>query len=333
MVRTVASQLDRLPFSGASKRNNANQTNFNEQVGSTFGAAERKITPDVFAKAKGQLSDQFEALTARNSLGLGPDLTQKLGQLKDEVSRLGLSDSSRAVNGWIDELVSKADDTGIVPGRAYQAFDSKIGKVSKVGGDAGFYLGQLRDIVREGMDSSISAADRKAWQTVRQQWAAMKTVEPLVAKSTTGDISAAGLMGRVTSDGAGKVRMASGNGGKLGDLARIGQQYMKDAPNSGTADRLLVNMGIGGGLIGAQQTGLIDPQTAAMGAGLLFGNRMLGKGLNSRALAFGQSPALNGMARLAKPAPRLLPAGYRPVGGLLGTQEEIDPETGLPYGY
>lgn len=45
--------------------------------------------------------------------------------------------------------------------------------------------------------------------------------------------------------------MAVGNGGDLGDLARIGQRFLKEAPNSGTADRMLVNLGIGGGLWGA----------------------------------------------------------------------------------
>ena len=97
---------------------------------------------------------------------------------------------------------------------------------------------------------------------------------------------------------------------------------------------MLVNAGIGGGLLGAQQTGLIDPQTAILTAGLLAGNRVAGKAINSRALSFGGSRTLNGMSRLARPAPRLLPAGYQGGGGLLSMPgEEIDPETGLPYGY
>src|SRR5690606_14647329 len=43
LVRTVASQMDRLPFSGASKRNKANQEAFNRAVGSTFGAPEKAL--------------------------------------------------------------------------------------------------------------------------------------------------------------------------------------------------------------------------------------------------------------------------------------------------
>lgn len=223
-------------------------------------------------------------------------------------------------------MLSKADENGVVPGRAYQNVDSKLGKVIKKDGDQ--YLVALRDRVRAAMDDSMAQSrDGALWAKTRKQWAAMKTVEDLVGKSPAGDISPAGLMGRVTADKAGKSRMATGKGGDLGDLARIGQRFMKDAPNSGTADRLLVNLGIGGSLYGAQQTGLIDPQTALTGAGLLLGNRLVNKGLNSRALAFGDSASLSGLARLAQPAPRLLPASYR--AGLLGLTDPDDEQASL----
>lgn len=286
----------------------------------------------MFAAAKTSLQETFERLSSKNNLALD---TQHIAQLKsviDDATRLGGTDTARMVRGWADELLSKVDATGKIPGKAYQSFDSRISKVLKSGGEPAHYLGQLRSVVQGAMDDSISAGDRQAWQMVRQQYAALKTVEPLVAKTTTGDISPAQLMGRVTSDGAGKVRMANNRGGKLGDLARVGQQFMKDAPNSGTADRLLVNAGIGGGLLGAQQTGLIDPQTALIAAGLLSGNRLVGRALSSRSLTYGGSRTLSGLSRLTKPAPRLLPAGYQAGGGLLG-MGEIDPETGLPYGY
>ena len=308
LVRTVASQMERLPFSGATARNTARQEQLNRKVGETFGVDAPKITPEVFAVAKANLQDTFETLATRNSLPASPRLLSRLGQIRGESSRLATSDTSRAVNGWIDELISKADQNGVIPGKANQAFDSASGAEMKAGGPTANALGKIRNAAREAMDLAISPQDRAAWKLVRQQYAALKTVEPLVAKSATGDISAAELMGRVTADKSAKGRMAAGNGGVLGDLARIGQRYLKGSPNSGTADRALVNATVGTGLYGAQQAGFIDPETALWTAGLLGGNRAALKALNSRALSQGGSRTLNGLSRITGAAPRLLPA-------------------------
>jgi hypothetical protein len=308
LVRTVASQMERLPFSGATKRAKANQSAFNREVGKTFGADSDRITEEVFAGAKARLQNAFERLTEKNDLTFNSGDVAKLRGVLDEATRLSGSDTARVVKGWANELLGKVDASGKIPGKAYQSFDSRISQVLKHGGEPAYYLGQLRDVVRSAMDDSISAGDRKAWEMARKQYAALKTVEPLVAKARDGNISPQALMGRVTADSAGKIRMATGKGGDLGSLARIGQRFLKESPNSGTADRLLVNAAVGGGLYGAQQQGVISPDTAAyIGGGLLL-NRLGLNALNSRALAAGDSRALNGLARLLEPAPKTLPA-------------------------
>lgn len=326
-VRTVASQMERLPFSGAGKRFAGNQEAVNRAVGKTIGLPNAKrITPDVFADAKATIGNQFNTLSARNNLSLNTQHVTDVKGVVDEATRLGGAEFGASVRNWANDLFSRVDANGSIPGAAYKSFDSKIGKAMASGGEKAMYLGNLREVVRDAMDSSISAGDRAAWQLARKQWAALKTVEPLVAKSSNGNIPPSQLMGRVTADGAGKSRMAAGNGGELGDLARIGQRFLKDAPNSGTADRLLVNGAIGTGLFGAQQAGIIDPQTAMLAGGGLLANRGLLKLLNSRALTAGEGKAINGLSKLGKTAPKLLPAsaqGIPIVGGRPATPEEI----------
>lgn len=328
LVRTIASQMDRLPFSGASKRAGQNQEAFNEAVSSTFGMPANKITPDLFAKAQSRLGDAFEELSARNNLQLSSGKVAELRSVLDEADRLAGPDTARKVKAWAQELIGKVDESGAVPGKAYQSFDSRLGKEMKAGGEAAHYLGALRDTVRGAMDESISPADRAAWQAIRQQYANLKTIEPLVAKSTTGDISGQALMGRVTADKAGKARMAKGKGGPLGELAKVGQRYMKEAPNSGSADRLLVNAGVLGGLYGGSQAGMIDPGTATKLGALLLGNRLASGALRARGPVMGDSRTLTGLARLLKPAPYMLPAaapamGLSITGGRVATPEEI----------
>mgnify|MGYP001356735873 CR=1 FL=1 len=307
MVRTIVSQMERLPFSGARATRDANQTAFNRAVGGTFGAADDKVTADVFRAAKGRIGGEFERLSEQNALRVTPELQATLSSISDDASRLTAGDGTgRAVSNWVNDLLSKAED-GVIPGRVYQSFDSKIGKAMKAGGEAANYLGDVRGAVRAAMDESVAPADQAAWQLARQQWANMKTVEPLVAKAPTGDIAPAQLMGRVTADNAGKVRMASGGGGRLGELAQVGSRFFRQAPDSGTADRLMVNAGLLGSVLGAQQLDLISPEQAALLGGVLAGNRTALGILRNPAVVSGTSPVLQGAARTAALA-RTVPA-------------------------
>lgn len=323
MLRTVLNQMERLPFSGARAVNEANQAAFNRAVAQTIGAADDKVTADVFSAAKGRIGSEFERLSGQNNLQVTPELISRVNAIRAEATRLADPDTARAINSWSDEILGKiespvdpfsgvggAPGTGTIPGRAYQSFDSRVGRVMKAGGQPAHYLGDLREVVRGAMDESIAPADQAAWRLARQQWGNLKTIESLVAKAPTGDIPAAQLMGRVTADNAGKVRMASGNGGRLGELAQIGQRFLKEPPNTGTADRLMANLSVpvaAGGLLGAQQMDLISPETAAITAGLLAANRGGLSLLRNPAVIRGANPILQGAARTASAA-RTLPA-------------------------
>ena len=323
LFRTAISQLERLPFSGGGARAAANQSAFVRRISNEIGEDADKITPDVFSRAKQRISGEFERLSGGSDLAPTPELTGQLAQLTDEASRLAGTDTARMVKGWVNELVQKAGPDGMIPGKAYQSFDSRLGNVIKTGGEPAYYLGALRDAVRKAMDDSIATADKAAWQTARQQYAALKTIEPLIAKSPTGNISPAQLMGVVTASKAAKARKASGRSGALGDLADIGQRFLKEPPNTGTADRALVNAAAAGG--GAGLLSYLSPTAAITTGSLLAGNRGLLKLLNSRALTQGDSKTLKALAKAARVAPRALPAA-----GMAGTTPAFN--IGTAYG-
>jgi hypothetical protein len=313
LVRTVASQMERLPFSGAGKRTAAQQEGFNRAVGRTFGANVPQLTQEAFDVAKTRLSNGFNAVASRNKLPLSYQLQSDMSVIQDEANRLASPQTAAKITGWINELTSKANANGVIPGRAYQSIDSRIGSAMKFGGEDAHYLGMLRDSIRSAMDDAISPKDKAAWQALRQQWGNMKTVEPLVGKATEGNISPQLLMGRVNAGKANAARMATGKRGELGDLAQIGKRFLQQAPNSGTADRLLVNLGLGGGLYGLQHEGVISPEHAAEVAALLLANRAGAKVLNSKLLTQGgESKILNGLARLVKSAPTSTALTLRP---------------------
>lgn len=299
-VRTLKSVVDKLPFSGSQKLQGQQQKAFNRAVAQTFGESADNITTDVAAAAKRRIGGAFDALSTRNKLKVDGQLLDDLVSLSDEASKTGTADNARAVTSLVDDFLGKTEN-GQVSGKAYRELDSRIGRLIKgtQDGDKRHYLGRLRDSIRDAMDRSISPTDSKAWQAARKQYRNLKTVEDLIEKSATGDLSPSLLLGLVRRA---DKNMAYTGGGELGDLARIGQRFLKDPiPNSGTAERLLAAGAVGGG---GYALG-IDPATLAT---MALAGRGIGGVLNSNA---GRRYMLQGapaLERLGAPLPYLLPA-------------------------
>lgn len=299
-VRTLKSVVDKLPFSGSQKLQGQQQKAFNRAVAQTFGESTDNVSMEVAGAAKERLGKAFSALSARNKMKVDGQLLDDLVSLSDEVTKTGTTDNARAVTSLVDDFLSKSDG-GVVSGKAYREMDSRIGKLmrSTQDGDKRHYLGRLRDAIRDGMDRHITPQDSKAWQTIRKQYRNLFTVKDLIEKSPTGDLSPQLLLGLVRRA---DKNMAFTGGGELGDLARIGQRFLKDPiPNSGTAERLLAAGAVGGG---GYALG-IDPATLAT---MALAGRGIGGVLNSNA---GRRYMLQGapaLERLGAPLPYLLPA-------------------------
>lgn len=144
-----------------------------------------------------------------------------------------------------------------------------MGQISANGGEKGNYAKQLRGVLRQAFNDSAGPDDAAQMRAANQQYANLKTIEPLVAKdSVQGNVSPQGLLGRVAANKAGKSAMAYGRRGDLGDLANIGKQFMGEAKDSGTAVRNQIFDGIktsgklGAGLLAGSVVGL---PTAIMG--------------------------------------------------------------------
>lgn len=331
-MKTVSSALNRLPLTGAESVAKAQRGQFNRAVSNTFGEDATAINSGVYDAAKRRIGGQFDEITARNELPLGPEVMTGLRGVGDEAQRFAGADVEKAVTSAIDEVLEKSQN-GKLPGRAYQSLDSRLGKIMKAGGEKAAFIGTLRDVLREGMDASISAGDRAAWQTARSQYKNLKTIRDLVSKEVDDGISPSQLMGRVNATGAGKEAMASGRGGTLGELARLGQRIKDPIPDSGTAQRLLAYTALTGGSGYAAQSD--NPLLSMAGRVALLGmvgGRVLNSPAVAKALTRGNAP-LRALAKAGKVAPKALPAAANPgmvldiSGGTPGaavSQEELE---------
>jgi len=238
LMKYMQSQFGMLPLSGGAAKSEQQVGQWNQQLAKAIGVDAPVVTPEVYANKKAADSAMFDALTSRNNLQVTPELARNLHAIAEQAKMAG-ADVHGAVNNAIEGLYSQMQDGGLVPGQAYQALDSALGNITKNGTPVAHFVGMARSAIRNAMDASISPEDAAAWKQLRGEYANRKTITPIVDPNG-GPISPKALMARVKATKAGKERMASGQGGALGDLASVGAR-MKPPPSSGTAERILVN--------------------------------------------------------------------------------------------
>lgn len=280
-VKTLASTVESLPFTGGVATRNAQQDAFNTAISRTIGEDTPIVNQQTYATAKTRLQTAFNDIGARNNLQVTPSLLSDLGDASQFATGYQSPAAANSVGNMIDQIVSKIDpNTGTIPGAAYQDLDTQMSNLTS--GNSPDMLGmmQLKDALRTAMDSSISDADQSAWTTARAQYRNLKAIGPIIGKSgVDGDISPAALMTRLNVGGANSEAMATGTRGDIGDIAQIGKQFVQDRiPNSGTPQRLIATAFLGGG---AGIAGLAPAATA--GVGLATTGRVLNTVLNSGA--------------------------------------------------
>lgn len=270
-LQTVNAALEQMPVTSGREavRINAQRDAFTREVMKTLGETTTEATPATLAAAKGRMGGEFERIFNKVSVNLDDEAVQgSIGRVLQESIDTLTPDQSRIVAKRAGEILSKIDEKGAIPGKAYQAWRSSVQKQAEQTGDE--WLGtHLRSLYRAVDDaaykSAAEAGEDGALRTVRGQYRNMKTISPLVAKSENGVISPSLLRGEVmrhTPD------YATGGGGDLGDLARIGRAFIADqVPNSGTAQRQLAQSLMSGGTLGTVGWAASgDPMTGAKAA-------------------------------------------------------------------
>lgn len=272
-LKWIDSALDNLPFTAdrQAMQKAAQREAWQGQVLGQVGENSNVATPEVLGGAYSRLGQQFRDLSARNDVTLGNDFL-------DAIARV---DSSKTpFSSGLDNVVEKALDLaakGRISGQEYQHVRTSLTNAAKGAWSQNPELGQalkmLRNALDDAADASVSTADKEAWNAVRSQYKALKTVEK-ATDTTTGTISPKKFineLGRVNPQG-----MKYGFGDQtMPDLARIGKQFIAEQlPDSGTAQRswymnALQNPTAGiGGLLGFLHGGPVGAAAgAAIGAG------------------------------------------------------------------
>ena len=308
-TRMLDSVTSRIPGSGAGASREAQQVGFNRAVANTFGENAERITPDVMAAAKRRLGQEFDAVAAATTIRIDLPFIDRLRMTLNEAKQVLPEQEVRPLFNQIRNIAETVHG-GQISGASYQALTRQGAPLTRAQSSSDpnvrYYANQIRETLDDVMQRSAPPEMRETLQNARRQYRAMKTVEDLVEKSSNGDISPRLLMGAVRAN---TNNMAYGGGGEQADLARIGQRFLRDPPNSGTADRLYVMQLLGmGGLTGAGTVGAAyDPVMAAKAAGVagmtMLGARGVQGVLNSN---FAANRLINSGLRQAAPTPNAL---------------------------
>lgn len=261
-----------------------NQKVFNQNVVKAIGGQGDKLTRQVFNQAMEKSGSTIGAVAERTPLPIDYTFLQKLEAHAADAKQYESPEVANAVEGYMRTIRDQAKSTEappiagaaggkpmpvrVLPGPVFRTLNTKLNNQirSSQNGDLRRVLGDFQDDLHDERAKFLSPEDAKLYDEARRQYAAGKTLEPLVAKSATGDIKPAALLGAVTANRSGKAAMARGNGGDLGKLADIGQRFLKEQPSSGTAERSLMQNAVThpvGTLAGAGIAGLTLPVASA----------------------------------------------------------------------
>ena len=293
---------------------------FTRAISHTFGEDSPALTPEVMQAAKTRIGGVFNDVANRTDIVDADGVMDKLKGIVSDASQVLPADEITPISNQVARIEAAIDGTGQIPGENYQRLTVKGGALDRAMSSSNpnirYYAQQVRGALDDGMIASAAPEDSAALQQARWQYKNLMTIKNLAAKAgVDGTISPTLLNGAVNTSFKNRAFTGAGD---LGELSQIGQAFMKEPPQSGTAPRLaemLKNAPAAGALI---DSGIAfhDPVLALK---LATGGLALGAGkvgLNALGGAYARNPLVRNM---------LLSGGNipGPVGNALGVAGQI----------
>ena len=248
-TRIMTDATKGLPFSGADDAALGTQRQFQGAMARQMGSTADQFGPTTMDETAGRLSNGYNDLyTNAPPIAGGQPLSSGLTNIGNDAARFLVGDQAGAM-AHVDNAitnVANAFSGGSLDPQAYKSLmganDGTLARIENAAPSAASpYLAAVRQAVQNRFAASAGPDAAATLKTLDSQWRAMKTIEPLAATSTTGDISPGGLTQRVVN-ASNRFDPSTGGvaytgGGPLGDLGKVGKQFLGTIPESGTAPR------------------------------------------------------------------------------------------------
>lgn len=204
--------------------------------------ADGLATPDNLGALRTRLGQEFEDISARNTMNVDQQFGRDIGQTLNRYGRLLEPQQRPIINNITDDLIQRIQaGNGTLPGAEYQAIrsDLSLAAGSTNNPSLGGAFRGIRNALDNAMERSINPADAGRWRQLRRQYGNLKTIQ----RASLGGGEDAGL--GIISPARLRMAASSGNGDGFStgandftQLAKAGQAIMTPLPQSGTAPRL-----------------------------------------------------------------------------------------------
>lgn len=307
-LNTVQKVSQPLPFSGAQAFEDTQRGAFNKAVANTLGPDVKDLTPDSIGKFVQRNGSDFDSILKDKPVTVAP---ADLAGAEDVATQAGKyldANLAKVVQNSVDELKSNIGPDGVIDGSKLASYRSQLMKgAQNAQGGAKEYLGDLVTEVDNLAQKGLSPEDAQALGQVRREYRNYKTIQPLLEKSTDGQINPTELNAKVASSKFINAATTPTGQDALIDLGRIGKQFLAKLGGSDTYDKAAI--------AGAVPAAIFEPHAAALTGGALVANRGIQglnrnqgivKGLINRGLKSAPNPA-------AKPSAVDVLAGNAPT--------------------
>ncbi len=208
---------------------------YTRAVSKEFGENTDSITQDVLDSAKTRIGSDFENVAKSVTQNIGDkSFMQTLKFLQtDALNTVGgnVKDPSYLmVKNWVGNM-GRAAQNGLLDGETYRTLTRgnstfSRGLIQSKDPYLRYYGGLLREGLNDALERTVTAGGpsniMNKLKIARQQWAALKQVEPIAQKSASGVINPQQM-----------ARLSGSKTGNLSDLAHIGQLLPKTLPTGG----------------------------------------------------------------------------------------------------
>jgi len=219
------------------------QKAYNRAIAKTIGEDVDAITPDIIAKAKERLGNNYDDIASRTNIDL-KHATQPINDLYKEAKKILNPTQLSTLDRNIEDIVNKGRANGNqLDFKQYQNVKKTLDRLgSSSDTDLANYAKDLNDVLKQSLTKSVEASgnttDAELLKQTNKQYGNMKKIEDIILKNPEGDVSPSLLLNSLATKS--KRNVFFGNNKELSDLASAGKLILSDkVPNSGTARRLL----------------------------------------------------------------------------------------------
>ena len=246
VAKAAGKAAGEVPFSGGASLRKAQREGVSGGLAKAIDPeSTAKVLDDVtFAKLQDAAGERIGEIAARTDVPV-----ETFGDLTT-ITRRDTPDVQGVISTYATDLANIASDNGgVVPGtvlrklRTEAQTQARAARANK--GDLARALDDFVKRVDEAVTEHAPEVDVAGLLEARRQYAVSKSLEPLVAKFSDGNIPPQALKAALTGTKEGKRRMARGKAGELGEYANLGSEILSEQAISTIPERNLVYRALG----------------------------------------------------------------------------------------